>query len=541
MNEMENMNENNVPETEAEETQVPETEVEETQVEEAQVEEPIQTNTQPAKKPNKSNVGTYIKIGAVAVAGVLAITLLVPLFKNMGNKQNQMVENTNVVAYDGSEVTVTFYHTMGANLKGILDKHIAKFNELYPNIKIEHSSYGDYPGVRNQISTELTANSAPSIAYCYPDHVALYNTAKAVLTLDDYMASTSTVTRADGTTEIMGFSQAQLNDFVPAYLAEGKAYGDDKMYTLPFAKSTEVMYYNKTEFEKNGWSVPKTWDEMEALCATIKAHYGEESKSIIPLGYDSEANWFITMTEQMKTPYTSTNASEHFLFNTAENRAFVEKFRDWYQKGWVITEETYGGYTSDLFTATTGQRALMCIGSSAGAQYQTPDKVSTENGDEYPFEVGVAMIPQIDANNPKVIQQGPSVCLFRKPDQEAAAAWLFAKYFTTNVVFQAEYSMTSGYAPVIQSVKEHPVYAQFLEDANGKDFLQASCVKQSVEQMPAYYVSPAFNGSSEARDKVGLLLQRCFTTAPKANQTVAQMIEEQFTNTVKQLHKDFDE
>jgi len=531
---MENINENNTPETEVEETAAPET-----QVEEPKTEESVKiTESQPEKKKvNKQKVGTYIKIGAVAVAGVLAVSLLVPLFKNMGNKKNQMVENTNVVAYDGSEVTVTFYHTMGANLKGVLDKHIAKFNELYPNIKIEHSSYGDYPGVRNQISTELTSNSAPSIAYCYPDHVALYNTAKAVLTLDDYMASTSTVTRADGTTETMGFTQEQINDFVPAYLAEGKAYGDNLMYTLPFAKSTEVLYYNKTEFAKNGWTVPKTWDEMEALCKVIKAKYPSD----IPLGYDSEANWFITMTEQMNSAYTSTNASEHFVFNTAENRAFVEKYRQWYQNGWVITEETYGGYTSDLFTATTGQRAFMCIGSSAGAQYQTPDKVSTENGDEYPFEVGVTMIPQVSADNAKVIQQGPSICLFRKPDQEAAAAWLFAKYFTTNVIFQAEYSMTSGYAPVIQSVKEHPVYAQFLEDANGTDFLQAACVKQSVEQMSAYYVSPAFNGSSAARDEVGLLLQRCFTTAPKANQTVAQMIEEQFANSVKELHKDYDE
>jgi len=264
---MENMNENNTPETEVEETAAPET-----QVEEPKTEESVKiTESQPEKKKvNKQKVGTYIKIGAVAVAGVLAVSLLVPLFKNMGNKKNQMVENTNVVAYDGSEVTVTFYHTMGANLKGVLDKHIAKFNELYPNIKIEHSSYGDYPGVRNQISTELTSNSAPSIAYCYPDHVALYNTAKAVLTLDDYMASTSTVTRADGTTETMGFTQEQINDFVPAYLAEGKAYGDNLMYTLPFAKSTEVLYYNKTEFAKNGWTVPKTWDEFRALIPKLQ-------------------------------------------------------------------------------------------------------------------------------------------------------------------------------------------------------------------------------------------------------------------------------
>ena len=63
------------------------------------------------------------------------------------------------------------------------------------------------------------------------------------------------------------------------------------MYTLPMSKSTEALYYNKTFFEKNGLSVPTTWDEMEAVCARIK----EIDPACVPLGYDSEANWFITM------------------------------------------------------------------------------------------------------------------------------------------------------------------------------------------------------------------------------------------------------
>ena len=62
-----------------------------------------------------------------------------------------------VVAYDGSQVTISFYHCMGANLKTILANCIEDFNELYPNITVQHTSFGDYPGVRDQISTELAA------------------------------------------------------------------------------------------------------------------------------------------------------------------------------------------------------------------------------------------------------------------------------------------------------------------------------------------------------------------------------------------------
>ena len=188
-------------------------------------------------------------------------------------------------------VTIKFYHSMGANLQEVLNDTIKEFNKLYPNITIEHESYGDYNGVRDQIKTEIAVGGQPHIAYCYPDHIALYNEAGAVQTLDDLISSTVTVTRADGTTETIGFTADQLSDFIQGYYNEGKAFGDGKMYSLPISKSTEVLYYNKTFFEANGLKVPTTWEEMAQVCEQIKAI----DPKCIPLGYDSESNWFITM------------------------------------------------------------------------------------------------------------------------------------------------------------------------------------------------------------------------------------------------------
>ena len=34
--------------------------------------------------------------------------------------------------YDGSAVTIRFYHTMGSNLSTVLDKYIVEFNKIYP-------------------------------------------------------------------------------------------------------------------------------------------------------------------------------------------------------------------------------------------------------------------------------------------------------------------------------------------------------------------------------------------------------------------------
>ncbi|MGN1207069.1 MAG: extracellular solute-binding protein, partial [Eubacteriales bacterium] len=418
---------------------------------------------------------------------------------------------------------INFYHTMGSNLSTVLDSYIEEFNKLYPNIHIVHEQVGGYDDVRDQISTQINVGNQPNIAYCYPDHVALYNLAKAVVTLDNLIASEIEVARADGTTEVLGLTDAQIADFIAGYYAEGQQFGDGLMYTLPLSKSTEVLYYNKTFFEENNLSVPTTWDEMGALCAQIKTI----DSDCIPLGYDSEANWFITMCEQYGSPYTSATG-DHYLFDNDTNKSFVKTFREWYQNGWLTTQTLYGSYTSGLFTEQVTTNSYMSIGSSAGATHQRPDKDDQGN---YPFEVGIAPIPQVNPSTPKVISQGPSLCIFKKDNpQEVVASWLFVKYLATNVEFQAEFSMASGYVPVLKSVADHPVYADFLAKADGTNNIAALSAKVCIEQESAYYTSPAFNGSSTARDQVGALLTKCLSAEDGGN--VNAMIDKAFKDAI---------
>ena len=439
---------------------------------------------------------------------LMALAMVSMLFAGGGKESKDGAQNSAFQVpeggYDGSPVTITFYHTMGSNLSEVLNLYIEEFNKLYPNITINASQVGSYDDVRDQISTEITVGSQPNIAYCYPDHVALYNMAGVVATLDNLIDSKEEVVRADGTKEILGLTDAQKSDFIEGYYNEGRQFGDGLMYTLPWSKSTEVLYYNKSFFDANGITVPTTWDEMEEVCKKIK----EIDPECIPLGYDSEGNWFITMTEQLQSPYTSAT-EPHYLFDNEVNRDFVKRFRSWYQKGYLTTQTLYGAYTSGLFVAETGTRSYMSIGSSAGATHQRPTKDANGN---YPFEVGISTIPQANAASPKVISQGPSVCIFNKANpQEVVASWLFVKFMTTSVDFQAEFSMTSGYVPVLKSVADHPVYKEFVSKANGGDYISALSAKVCLAQQNAYYTSPAFNGSSTARSQVQELLAKCLS------------------------------
>jgi multiple sugar transport system substrate-binding protein len=214
------------------------------------------------------------------------------------------------------------------------------------------------------------------------------------------------------------------------------------------------------------------------------------------------------MCEQYKSPYTSATG-DHFLFDNEQNHAFIKMFNSWFQKGYLTTQKIYGNYTSGLFVSQDGTKSYMSIGSSAGATHQRP--AADANGN-YPFEVGITTIPQVSADNKKVISQGPSLCIFQKSNpQEVIASWLFVKYLTTDVNFQAEFSIASGYVPVLKSVSENPAYAEFVKNADGGNYISALSAKVCLEQADAYYTSPAFNGSSTARDQVGALLTKCLS------------------------------
>ena len=120
-----------------------------------------------------------------------------------------------------------------------------------------------------------------------------------------------------------------------------------------------------------------------------------------------------------------------------------------------------------------------------------------------------------------------------------AAAWLFAKFLTTNVEYQARVSMNNGYAPVIKSAQQHPVYAQFLANADGNKYLQATAVKMTLAQTHAYYISPAFVGSSAAREKVGALLQTCLVTPLTGYASAADLIKAYFDAAITALEYDY--
>ena len=414
-------------------------------------------------------------------------------------------------------------------MRSVLGVYIERFNKLYPNITVQDMSVGGWSDIKDQIKDDISSGIQPNIAYCYPDHVAEYIQTDSVVQLDALITSTIVQNCANGTTEVLGLTKAQIDDFIPGFYESGRVFGDGLMYSLPMSKTAEVMYYNKTFFDEHGLSVPTNWDEMEALCKKIK----QIDPGSIPLGYDSEANWFINMAAQLDSPYTSAG-SDHLLFDNDTNKAFVKRFRQWFQSGYVTTQELYGAYTSGLFTNLDSSKArgYMSIGSAAGARFQLPVTTNQYGDSVYAFEVGVAPIPASGSSH-KVLHQGPNLCILNsKNPQETVASWLFVKYLATNPDFQAEFSMASGYMPVTNSAANHRNYRDWLSKADGSAYINALTSKVCLEQKASYFTPAAFVGSEAARLAVGNLMTGALSQIDNGNvdKLIDKLFEEALEN-----------
>lgn len=431
---------------------------------------------------------------------------------------------------DGGKTKVTFWHTMGKANQEKLDAMIATFNEKYPNIVIEHAAQGDYTDLEGKLLKAIPAKTTPTMAFCYADHVAGYG--NNTLDLTPFVESQE----SDGAGGIVGLTAEDQADYIAGYWNEGKQYTREGLYSVPFSKSTEVLFYNKTFFDKHSLPVPTKWESddpndltaMWNLCKKIK----EIDSSITPLGYDSDDNMYITLSAQYDIPYTSIkNGVGSFDFDNAQAKAMVTKLKGYYDAGYFVTKGTLPNntYTSTKFKA---QELLMSIGSTGGTSYNVPDR----DGDgEFLFNAAVAAVPQQKANAEsasKIISQGPSICFFKNSkisEEQSRAAWLFYKHIT-NTENSAAYSILTGYEPVRESSYQTEAYqAHLATPENPKDdtlYKVVARVTQQPEVRGAYFSSPAFKGSSTARQQVGGIISQVLLGSSTIDAAFANAMQE---------------
>ncbi len=404
----------------------------------------------------------------------------------------------------------------------IYEKAIADFEALYPNVTVKLRLYTDYGRIYNDVITNISTNTTPNVCITYPDHIATYLTGtNSVVPLDDLFSNEK---YGLGGSEVR-FDSPMQDEIIPQFLKE--CAFNDRHYALPYMRSTEACYVNKTYVEKLGFTLPEEltwdfiWDVSEAAMAQDSQgnYLVNGQKVLIPFIYKSTDNMMIQMTRQLGSGY-STDAGDILLFNDT-TKDLLYTVAEHAATGAFSTFKI-SSYPANFLNA--GQ-CIFAIDSTAGATWMGSDAPLVDIAEDklVRFETAIMKLPQFDQENPQMISQGPSVCVFNKEDpQEVLASWLFTQFLLTNEV-QIAYAQTEGYVPVTSKAQNDPEYLDYLsrggEDNNFYYGLKIQASQLLLENTDNTFVTPVFNGSTSLRNAAGQLVEEV-TKAARRNETI---------------------
>lgn len=449
----------------------------------------------------------------------LLLFLLMGCNNNGSNSNSNYIDDSN--CYIKENTTIEFLCLTDNSFRSELNRMINEFQNVEPHVTVNltnPAAAGNYNVLEKTVISGFYKEDYPDIVQCFPDNVVKYIDYDKALELNQYLNN-----------ETYGLKEEKA-DYIESFLNEGSKYKIEGTYSLPFCKSTELMYYNaevligldlsaEDASINNGQPLTAdylnnlTWEELfNKLCPALKAHNSttpiyidDESSGIVT--YDSDENFFITLANQYNYGYTSVNDSGKGSvdFDNANMKGLMKTLRSAKDNGYLQTRGSYDDYVSYLFT---GKKSLFTISSTAGLSYNY-DKNN-------PFKIGVAKLPKAEGKEYCSINQGPSVCLLDHNDENRSlASYLFWKYIT-NEKNSSLWAVNTGYMGIRESSYTSPEYLAALE-VNDKDDLYQHAVSDNLklikEVSTTTFNTPVFRGSSNARTNVGKLLKDCLTVS----------------------------
>lgn len=387
---------------------------------------------------------------------LIALTLSLGLLTGCGTKGAE-TSNEDIVTEITSPVEITFWHAMNGGSEKSLQKLTDEFTTQNPNIKVTLQNQSSYPDLQQKITaTVASPKDLPTLTQAYPDW--MFNPIQDGLVTDLTPYIENETLKFDNYDDI-------LSSFREAAKIDGKIYG------MPFNKSTEVIWYNKTLFDELGLKVPTNYEELEKVSKEIK-----DKKGIPGAGFDSLNNYYTTF---LKTE--GKTFDDKLDVTSKESAKAVNYYLEGVKEGYFRIAGT-DKYLSGPFG---NELVGMYIGSNAGENF-----VKQGVGDK--FKVGVAPYPTKAS-----LQQGTDLYVFSSatPEQKTAA-YEFLKFLTSKEK-QIQWGSETGYMPIRQSAIESDEY-------KNSGSLIAPILADATKNL---YTNPVMTGADAAYREAGTVLE----------------------------------
>ena len=335
---------------------------------------------------------------------------------------------------EGSEpITIEFWYAFGDTVEENTNRLVEEFNASQDEIivKAEYQG-GSYNDLHTKVQSAFAAKNPPAVTL--NEITVIRNFAENGLTqpLDPYMAE----------------DNFDLDDFIPGLLSNTQVNG--KTYGLPYLRSTPLIYYNATLFEKAGLGkdAPETMDEL--LEFSRKLTQGE----VIGLSTPITTWTYEALVDSYGGRLLNEDETEA-VFNSPEAMKAMELYKQGIEEN-VFKITTGGDATSQAKLEFQNQRSAMILGSTADLAYYV--QIAEENG----FELGAGFIP--NGGEGSVPTGGANLVMVSGiTEEQAHAAWEFMKFVTSREQ-TIKSSIATGYLPARISAKDDAMMQDFYQE-----------------------------------------------------------------------------
>lgn len=399
---------------------------------------------------------------------LIALALSLGLLTGCSTKGAETT-NEDIVTEITAPVEITFWHAMNGDLEKSLQKLTDEFMEQNPNITVTLQNQSSYKDLQQKITaTVASPKDLPTLTQAYPDWMFNPITDGLVMDLTPYIEN-----------ETLKFDN--YDDILASFREAAKI--DGKIYGMPFNKSTEVLWYNKTLFDELGLTPPSTYDELVEVSKKIY-----EEKGIPGAGFDSLNTYYTTFLKSEGKVFDN-----NFDVTSEESAKAVNYYLEGVKEGYFRIAGT-DNYLSGPFS---NENVGMYIGSNAGENY-----VKQGVGDK--FEVAVAPYPTNAS-----LQQGTDLYVFSSATAEQkTAAYEFLK-FVTSTEKQIQWASETGYMPVRQSAIDS-------EEYKNSGSLIAPILSDATKNL---YTNPVITGADAAYREAGTVLESVLADPNNADVT----------------------
>ncbi|MBP1965439.1 ABC transporter substrate-binding protein [Paenibacillus aceris] len=354
------------------------------------------------------------------------------------------------VKQDAKPVELQFYFpvAVGGPITKLIDQLANDFHQENPTITVKPVYGGSYQDTMTKVVTAVQGGTSPDLA---------------VLLSTDLYSLLSMNAIEDLTPR---FNKEYFNGFYEAFMGNTKS--GDTVWSVPFQRSTIVLYYNKDLFKKAGLNpdkAPSNWTEMREAASklTVKDSAGKTSQWGIEIPSTGYQYWMLQALSLQTGTNIVSNDGKNVYFNKPEVQEALQYYTDLGLKDKVMPEGTLEWATvpSDFIS---GKTAMM---------YHTTGNLTKVKTDAK-FDFGVSFLPA----NKKYGSPtgGGNLYVFKSISEDKKQAAVKFIQFLTQPQRVAQWSIDTGYVGTTKAAYETDLLKNYV-----KDFPQAAVARDQLQ------------------------------------------------------------